>query len=240
MLNNWPKEGCTGKRRETVPCPHMLAEVIRRPQESRTEATKMVFEEALNIVKSEGKLGRTSPTQDVQEGKSIRKTKHAETVPCGTEDCNSSQRWRRRVRKSGNTALDGTCPGTRWSRRDTQRNGSVHVDDNVEPREHGSVITTNPSKTVPTVVVEAARVAGGDKNWENLKNTMDSQIDGQLRNRRVRKVGTKLTATLLLTFSRICHEWNRSKIVQLEARYLVRVSCGRVGDRRASEQCLDR
>ena len=50
-LNHWPQEGRTGKHRETVPCPHMLAEVIRRLQESRTAPTKTIFEEAWNVQK---------------------------------------------------------------------------------------------------------------------------------------------------------------------------------------------
>ena len=65
MLNYWPKEGCTGKHRETVPCPHMPAEVTRRLDGSRTEPTKIEFEEALKIVKSEVKLGRTFPSQEL-------------------------------------------------------------------------------------------------------------------------------------------------------------------------------
>ena len=43
MRNCWPREGFTGKRRETVPCPHMLTEVFRRLQESKVEPTKMGF-----------------------------------------------------------------------------------------------------------------------------------------------------------------------------------------------------
>ena len=42
----------------------MLAEVIRRLQESKMEPTKVVFEEVLKIVKAEVKLGR-SPTQEL-------------------------------------------------------------------------------------------------------------------------------------------------------------------------------
>ena len=64
--------------------PHMLAEVIRRLQKSRTEPTKTTLEEALNIVKLEVKLGRAFPTQELDVGfspKTHLKTKHAETVP---------------------------------------------------------------------------------------------------------------------------------------------------------------
>ena len=72
-----------------------------------------------------------------------------------TKDCKSSQHWRRRVRKSRNTTVDGTSPGTQWSRCDTQRNGSgIHVDHNVETREHDSVSTTNRQKYVPEVIIK--------------------------------------------------------------------------------------
>ena len=43
----------------------MLAEVIRRHQEIRTEPTMTILEEALKIVKSEVKLGRTVPTREL-------------------------------------------------------------------------------------------------------------------------------------------------------------------------------
>ena len=61
-----------------------------RTQESRTEPTKKLFEEALKIVKSEAELGRTFPTQELDfeffsapglGWKTQMKTKHAETVP---------------------------------------------------------------------------------------------------------------------------------------------------------------
>ena len=79
--------------------------------ESRTEPTKILFEEVLKIVKSEAEFGRTFPTQELDfefssapglGWKTQMRTKHAETVlVVDTEDCNSSQHWRRRVRKSG-------------------------------------------------------------------------------------------------------------------------------------------
>ena len=101
--------GCTGKHRETVPCPHMLPEVIHRLQESRTEPTKTVFEEALQIVKSEVKPGRTFPTREPDAEFSPApgpawntqpKTSHGKKVQ-GTQRTarNSSQHWRPRVRK---------------------------------------------------------------------------------------------------------------------------------------------
>ena len=65
MRNCWPREDSTGKRRETVPCPDMLTEVFRRLQESKVEPTKMVFEEALKIVKAKVKLVRSIPTQEL-------------------------------------------------------------------------------------------------------------------------------------------------------------------------------
>ena len=44
----WPKEGFTGKDRETVPDPHQLLEVTNRLWEAGTEPTRMKFEEPLN------------------------------------------------------------------------------------------------------------------------------------------------------------------------------------------------
>ena len=67
----------------------MLAEVIRRHQESRKESTNMVFEEALKIVKSEVKLGRTFPAEELDAEfspalglgwKSHPKTKQVEAI----------------------------------------------------------------------------------------------------------------------------------------------------------------
>ena len=75
MLNYWPKEGFTGKHRETDPCLHMLAEVIRRLQESRTEPTKTVFKEAQNIVKSWTPNFLRHLVWDGEH------TRHGETVP---------------------------------------------------------------------------------------------------------------------------------------------------------------
>ena len=61
-------------------------------------------------------------------------------------------------------------------------------------------------------------------NSRNLTDTaLESQIDGERTNRRIRKVGMKLTATPLFTFSQVCHEWNHNKIVQPYTLYSSRV-----------------
>ena len=96
-------DGCTRRHRETVSCPYKLAEVIRRLQESKVEPTKMVFEEALKIVRSESKLGRTfsdsrvgrrvySSTWSGMETTLENKT-HGDGT-CDTEDWNSSPHGR--------------------------------------------------------------------------------------------------------------------------------------------------
>ena len=66
MLNYWAKEGFTGKGRETAPCPYMLAEVTRRLRESQRGIDEDGVMEALKMVKSEVKLRRTFPTQDLE------------------------------------------------------------------------------------------------------------------------------------------------------------------------------
>ena len=114
MLIDWPKGGCTGKRRGTVQCSYMLAEVIRRLQEPNVELTKMVFEEALKIVKSEVILGRSFPTQELDAEftpapgpgwKTYPKTKHTVATP-GTpkilEFTIKSETTSSTVRKHGN------------------------------------------------------------------------------------------------------------------------------------------
>ena len=74
--------------------------------------------------------------------------------------------------------MDGTSPATQWSRRGTKRNGSgVQFDDNVETCEHDSVITTNSSKVVPEVVVEATRVTGVDTLEESDKDNAPGVTD---------------------------------------------------------------
>ena len=57
------------------------------------------------------------------------------------------------------------------------------------------------------------------------------QSNGERRNQRIRKVGMTLSATLPFTFSQICHEWNRSKIVRpyLDALYVSRVDVCEIG-----------
>ena len=129
--------------------------------------------------------------------------------------------------------MDGMSLGTQWSRRDTLRNRSgLHVDHNVFTREHDSVSTTNPKKLIPEVVTESTRVTGADMLEESDENNaLESHINGEPRNRRIRMVGMKLAATLLFTFSQVCHEWNHSKIVQpyLDTLYASRVDVLEVG-----------
>ena len=120
VLNSWPTEGFTRKHRETDPCSHMLTEVNRRLQESRSEEqTKTIFEEALKNCEvggrsltdvSDSRVGRRVGTWLGMEHASENETRGHCT--CDTEDCNSSQHWRHRVRRSGNTTVDGTSPGT--------------------------------------------------------------------------------------------------------------------------------
>ena len=79
---------------------------------------------------------------------------------------------------------------------------------------------------------DSTRVTGAGKLEEaDGSKTLESQIDGERRNRRIRKVGLKLTATLLSRFSKVCHEENHSKIVQpcLDAWYVSRVDVLEVG-----------
>ena len=147
LLSYWPKDGCTGKHPETVPCPLMLAEVIRRLHESRTEPTKLVFEETSKMVKSEARL-RT----DFSDARVGPEHKTGGDDTCDTEDCNSSHHWRRRVRKHGNTTVDGTLSGA-----DVTHKGTVAAYMVTTTSEHGAVRATNLSKSVPEVVVESTR-----------------------------------------------------------------------------------
>ena len=109
--------------------------------------------------------------------------------------------------------MDGTSSGTQWSRRDTQRRiNGIYGEDVVEIREHEFTETNRASKCLSEIVVESTRATGADKLEETDKNfTVEPQVDGK---QRVRKVGMKLTATSLLTFSLLCHEWIRSNTVQ--------------------------
>ena len=182
MLDIWPKEGCTGKHCETVPCPLMLAEVSRRLQVSRTEPRKRVFEEALKIVKSEVKLGRTFPTQELDAEfspapgpgrKNHPKTRQAETIPATPKTAMHHNIGDAEFGSPETPRWTGQVPAAQWSRRDTERNGSgIHGDDYVEPREHESVTTTNPSKSVFEVVVASTRVTGVDKLEESDKTML--------------------------------------------------------------------
>ena len=81
------------------------------------------------------------------------------------------------------------------------------------------------------MVVESTRVTGVDKLEESdTNNALETQVDGE---RRVRKFGMKLTATLLFSFSQTCHDWNRSKIVQphLDTLYVSRLDELEIGGR---------
>ena len=80
---------------------------------------------------------------------------------CDTEDCNSAPHWRRRVRKSGTTGMDGTSSGTQWSRRDAQRRiGGTHGDDIVKVCEDEFKETNRPSKCVSEIMVQSATSSG--------------------------------------------------------------------------------
>ena len=119
-----------------------------------------------------------------------------------TEDCNSSQQWRRRVRKPENTTVDGTSLGTQWSRCDTRRDSS------------GIMLTTtwthlSTTQPPPPIYRNFFPKSSSSRHAPQA----ESQIDGVRRNRRIRKVGMKLTGTVLFTFSQVCQDWNQSKIV---------------------------
>ena len=66
-------------------------------------------------------------------------------------------------------------------------------------------------RCVSEVVVEPTRVTGIDK-LEEIDHgiTLERQVDVE---RRLRKVGMGLTATLLFTFAQLFQEWNRSNTV---------------------------
>ena len=169
--------GVHRKHRIAVPCAHMLAEVIRRLQDSRTELAKTIFKEALNIVKSEVKIGRTFPTQELD---AVETWSRMENTPendtrgdgtCDTAECNSSQHWRRRVRKPGNTTADGTSPSALWSRCDTLRNvSSTHADHDVETLDHRRASTTSSQQLLPNIVIESTRVTDVDREEEPDEN----------------------------------------------------------------------
>ena len=149
----------------------MLAEVIRRLEEYRTEPT-----EALKIVRSEVKLGRKFPTQKLDSEcsppRGLGWTTHPKKKQAETILATPKTAIHHNIGDAGNTTINGTSSGTQWSSCDTRRNGSgIHGDDNVETREHESVRTTNPSKSVPEVVVESKRVTEM-KIWKNLTKTM--------------------------------------------------------------------
>ena len=145
-----------------------------------------------------------------------------------TEECISSQHWRSRVRKPGTPQWTGRVPA-RSGADVTHRTGSgIHVDHNVETREHHSVSNTNPQCLIPE---SRHRVNTCHRCWQIGEPALESHIDGERRNRRTRQVGMKLTATLLFTFTQVCHEWNQSKIGQpyLDAVYASRVDVMEVG-----------
>ena len=217
MLNYWSREGFTGTHRETVPCPHMLAEVIRRLQESKMEPTTIVFEEALKIVKAEVKLGLSFTTQELAveftpAHGSGRKTcpmkKPAGAAPA-TPKSGIYHHIRDEFDSPETPEMDGTSSGTQWSRRDAQRRiNGIHGDNIVEICEHESTENNKQTKCVSEMVVEPTRVTGVDKVEEIDKGTtLAPQADGE---RRVRKVGMNLAATLLFTFSHLYRDWNRS------------------------------
>ena len=180
MLDIWPKEGCTGKHCKTVPCPLMLAEVSRRLQESRTEPRKRVFEEALKIVKSEVKLGRTFPTQELDAEFSLApglgwknhpKTKQAETIPATPNTAMHHNIGDAEFGSPETPRWTGQVPATQWSRRDTQRNGaymvttmSRHANTNQsQPPIHRNLFLTSSSRQ---------HVSPELTNWNNLTKTL--------------------------------------------------------------------
>ena len=96
---------------------------------------------------------------------------------------------------------------------------------------------SNP-KHVLEIVFEPTRAIEGDQLEKIGKcGTVEPQVDGE---RRERKVGMTSTSTLLLTFPRLCREWNRINTVEphLDALHVSPVDL--LKNRRACAKCSGR
>ena len=113
---------------------------------------------------AENREFRSQTRTDVSDSKNWTPSFHQHPVwdgkPTRKRNTRSTATPKTAIHLNSGDAEFGSPATPQWTGRvpgrcNTQKNGSgIHVDDNVETREHDSVSTTNPSKPAPEVVVE--------------------------------------------------------------------------------------
>ena len=184
----------------------MLADVVRRLQESRAEPTKMVFEQALKFVKSGVKLGT-----DVSGSRAGRRVfpstwsgmenpPENETRLDGTRDAEDCKFHHNVGDAEFGSPETPQCTGRvqALSGADVPHIGTAAVYVLMTTSRH--VNTTQTAAPMHRNMfhksLSSQHVSPKLTKWKNDKNNaLESQIDGERRNRRVRKVRMKLTAT---------------------------------------------
>ena len=166
-------EKCVRRHRETVPCPSH-----GRTQESRTEPTKILFEEALKIVKSEAELGRTFPTQELDfefflnTWSGMENPDENETRGDGT--CVTPKTA---IHHNTGDAVFGSRETPQWTGRVPAPSGAdvtaaVYMLRRTTRHANTDSVSTNLSKLVAAVVVESTRVTGVDKLTKSAKTML--------------------------------------------------------------------